>query len=145
MATVFTDLSTQTNTLVTNLGQLWASYTQAKTAAAATTAQQGTLQNIYSEKELVLRDLQRQEDTLNQQYLDQRANPAPKTFFARMGLGTNQDWVLAFFFFSYAILSVMGLIAFSAMSTQPLRVGVFGVLLSIFIGFTMSLLIRWVG
>lgn len=143
--TAFTDIQTATETAKTGLATLWAAYTQAKSLVAKTASEQKSLEQTYAENELVLRDLQRQEDTLNQQYLDQRNDPAPTTFFARIGLGATQDWVLAFFFFGYGLMAFAILVAVMRMSTQPLRVAMFGALVAILIGFVISLLIRFLG
>jgi len=144
-ATTFAAIKPEVDKAVTDLTTAWADYTQAKTGAATTASQTTTLQAAYSEKELVLRELQRQEDTLNQQYLDQRSNPAPTTLFARIGLGATQDWVLAFFFFGYGLMALSVLVAGAKMSAQPLRVMVFGALGATLIGFVLSLLIRYLG
>jgi hypothetical protein len=123
----------------------YATYQQALTNNSATSATAGTAERDIAEKELVLKDLIRQEDTLDQQFLDQRAAPAPQTFFARLGFGTTQDWVLAFFFFAYSVmaLAITGLLL--VISTEKIRLGATAVLAFGVLGVVIALLLRMVG
>ena len=47
-----------------------------------------------------------QEETANENYINSKENPAKYGLFSAVGLSTTQDWVLAYFFFSYAVFSV---------------------------------------
>ena len=47
-----------------------------------------------------------QEETANENYINGKENPAKYGLFSAVGLNTTQDWVLAYFFFAYAVFSV---------------------------------------
>lgn len=130
---------------ITAIQTTYALYQQAQTNNSAAEAKTGTVQRDIAEKDLVLHDLIRQEDTLDQQFLDQRATPAPQMFFARLGLGTTQDWVLAFFFFAYSVmaLAITGLLLI--MSTEKIRLGATAVFAFGVLGIVIALLLRMVG
>ena len=48
-----------------------------------------------------------QEETYNQQYMDAKENPQQFGLFSGVGLRTTQDWVLAYFYFSYICFSIL--------------------------------------
>ena len=54
-----------------------------------------------------LNQLNKSEDTYNQEYLDRKQTLAPPTYFEKMGIRTLQDWVLLGFFSAYAVLAVV--------------------------------------
>ena len=130
---------------LTAIKTTYTAYQQALTNNSAASAKAGTVERDIAEKDLVLRDLIRQEDTLDRQFLDQRLAPAPQTFFARLGLGTTQDWVLAFFFFAYSVmaLAITGLLL--VMSTEKIRLGATAVFAFGVLGVVIALLLRIVG
>lgn len=130
---------------ITAIKTTHAAYQQALTNNSAASAKAGTVQRDITEKDLVLHDLIRQEDTLDQQFLDQRAAPAPQAFFARFGLGTTQDWIIAFFFFAYSVmaLAITGILL--VMSTEKIRVGATAVLAFGLLGIVIALLLRIIG
>ena len=54
-----------------------------------------------------LNQLNKSEETFNQEYLDRKKVAVPPTFFEKLGIRTLQDWVLLGFFTSYAILALV--------------------------------------
>lgn len=48
-----------------------------------------------------------EEETYNEMYLNSKKNPATFGLFSKVGLRNTQDWVLAYFFFSYIVFSVL--------------------------------------
>jgi len=50
--------------------------------------------------------LQIQEETYNEMYLNSKKNPSTFGLFSKVGLRNTQDWVLAYFFFSFVVFSV---------------------------------------
>jgi len=60
---------------------------------------------------LQIQDLERQQQVYDREFLDRKGNPSKLGIFARLGLRTTEDWVLAFFFFSYILFFTMILIA----------------------------------
>ena len=47
-----------------------------------------------------------QEETANENYINSKEKPGKYGLFSAVGLNTSQDWVLAYFFFSYAVFSI---------------------------------------
>jgi hypothetical protein len=54
-----------------------------------------------------LNQLNKSEETYNQEYLDRKQTLVPPTFFEKMGVRTLQDWVLLGFFTAYTILAIV--------------------------------------
>ena len=54
-----------------------------------------------------LNQLNKSEETYNQEYLDRKKILVPPTFFEKMGVRTLQDWVLLGFFTAYTILAIV--------------------------------------
>jgi len=50
--------------------------------------------------------LDSQEETYNEQYLSAKENPKKFGLFGGLGVRTTQDWVFAFFYFSYGIFGL---------------------------------------
>lgn len=48
-----------------------------------------------------------EEETYSEMYLSTKKNPTKFGLFSSVGLSTTQDWLLAYFFFSYIILSIV--------------------------------------
>jgi len=83
-----------------------------------------------------------QEDTYNEVYKNAKINPTNFGLFSKIGLSTMQDWVLAYFYFSYAIFSVLLLLVFVkiAKNKGTAALFVFGVTLSIGVISTLALI-----
>lgn len=64
---------------------------------------QNQLKNINDQ--ITLAEIE--EETHSELYLNTKKNPAKFGLFSSVGLTTTQDWLLAYFFFSYIVLSVV--------------------------------------
>jgi hypothetical protein len=117
----------------------------AKTAQAATLTQNSAIQSSLSDLDLQLRELNRQEETLNKQFLDARKNVAPAGIFARLGLSTMQDWALAAFFFMFGLFGLILTGFLASASIYWGRVAIFGIILTILLMAGSALLIRVLG
>jgi hypothetical protein len=51
-----------------------------------------------------------EEETYNEMYLNNKKNPNTYGLFSKIGLQTTQDWVLAYFFFSYIVFGILVLL-----------------------------------
>ena len=73
--------------------------------------------------------LDSQEETYNEMYINAKENPTNFSLFSKLGLRTTQDWVLAYFFFSYILFSVITMITVIKQSQQKTLMGlsVFGI------------------
>ena len=64
---------------------------------------QNQLKNITDQ--ITLAEIE--EETYSEMYLNTKKKPAKFGLFSKVGLTTTQDWLLAYFFFSYIVLSVI--------------------------------------
>jgi|UniRef100_A0A6C0K467 hypothetical protein len=62
-----------------------------------------------------------EEETYNETYLNLKKNPTTYGLFSKVGLRTTQDWVLAYFFFSYIILSTFIIIVAIKKSVNKIK------------------------
>lgn len=125
-----------------NVQTMYTTYSDLKNAQPSDSGQAEKVQASLAEKQAILRELNRVEDTLNQQYLDYKAQPPSKTFFARIGLTNNQDWTLAFFFLSFGFMMVMLTITLAVQSLAPLRAAGFFLMLTTLLAFIIALVVR---
>ena len=74
-----------------------------------------------------------EEETYDEMYLNAKKNPGSYGLFSSVGLRTTQDWVLAYFFFAYIVISVFIVLTALKESVDKLwtAVAVSGVLLAI--------------
>ncbi len=130
---------------ITNITATYPQYTTALTSQSTTIDQNRVITSENSELDLKIRELNRQEELLNKQFLDARKNIAPAGAFARLGLSTMQDWTLAAFFF-YLGLFGMSLTFFLANNTlYPGRVILFGICMTAILMAGSAVLIRMLG
>ena len=85
--------------------------------------------------------LDSQEETYNEMYLNAKENPTNFGLFSKLGLRTTQDWVIAYFFFSYILFSIFTMITVIKQSEQKTMAGlaVFGIAFVIGVFATVSL------
>jgi membrane-bound ClpP family serine protease len=89
-----------------------------------------------------LNQLNKSEETYNQEYLDRKKIVVPPTFFEKIGIRTLQDWVLLGFFTSYGILALvfsLYITRFAGENRLPV-LGVVGVL-AIVLGLIIAMII----
>jgi hypothetical protein len=68
------------------------------------------LKSLQAQKQAILDKItlaEIEEETHNEMYLNTKKRPGTYGLFSKVGLQTTQDWVLAYFFFSYAVLSIL--------------------------------------
>ena len=132
------------NSMLGAIDTMYTEYTTIQSQQQAELARVAEIQAETTAQELELRELNRIESTLEQQYLDYKAAPpAAKGFFARFGLSLMQDWALAFFFAAYVGLALIVILVLAYESQgQKIRVVSFFGLLFLLVGFLISLLIR---
>jgi hypothetical protein len=97
------------NLLVT-LPSIYSTYSANNNSLGTYSSETTSLNNEIKELNLKLRDLDRQEQTYDREFLDRKQNPSTSGIFYRIGLRTTEDWVMAFFFFSYILFVFMCLI-----------------------------------
>jgi hypothetical protein len=142
--TALSALSSMTSS-ITDIQTKHALYLTAKTNQSATLTSNTNLNTQNSELELELRELSRQEETLNKQFLDARKNVAPAGVFARLGLSTMQDWVLAAFFFTFGLFGIILTMFLASNSLFAGRVVLFGIIMTVILMASAAMLIRVLG
>ena len=98
-----------TNLLIT-LPSMYSSYSLNINSLGAHNTETTNLNNEIKELNLKLHDLDRQQQTYDREFLDRKQNPSTSGIFYRVGLRTTEDWVMAFFFFSYILFVFVCLI-----------------------------------
>jgi hypothetical protein len=94
----------------------------------ANTSQKGNidtvdLKSLQTQKQTILDKItlaEIEEETHNEMYLNTKKNPGSYGLFSKVGLQTTQDWVLAYFFFSYVVLSIVVILTSVSVSTSKL-------------------------
>lgn len=130
---------------ITEITNTYNLYKTAKTNQATTMTQNQALNASISDMDLVLRELGREEETLNKQFMDARKTVAPTGILARAGLSTMQDWSLAAFFFTFGLFLLVVTAFLASASMYWIRVVVFGLVLTAILLGGSALLIRILG
>lgn len=86
-----------------------------------------------------------EEETYDEMYLNAKKGPGNYGLFSQVGLRTTQDWVLAYFFFAYVVVSIFMVLTALKESVDKLWTGmaVSGVMLAI--GLVFFLMIIYLG
>jgi len=94
------------------------------------------LKSLQAQKQTILDKItlaEIEEETHNEMYLNTKKRPGTYGLFSKVGLQTTQDWVLAYFFFSYIVLSILILLTILQTSVNKMMtvLSVAGVLFAI--------------
>jgi hypothetical protein len=85
--------------------------------------------------------LDAQEETYNEQYLDAKENPKKFGLFGNLGVRTTQDWVFAFFYFSYAIFGFLLLLTLVKNSQRKFMTALYVTGIGLFVTLIITLLL----
>ncbi len=138
-------LNTQIDQLIHTSRLAFTDYVATKRANEAVLEQRIRSNTLLAEKESNLRELDRLTSTYEQEFLDRQKHPKPKSFFGRLGLLSVQDWVLALYFFSYAVFFIMVFVLAMKYSTQRLRAGAALFILFLIVGYGSTAAILLLG
>ena len=86
---------------------------------------QAVLSEQEHDREQILGELNRMEETYDTEFVERRASPAGNPALKILGLNTTQDKVIAFFYFAYVLFSVAVIWYFLRVSTQKIRAFLF--------------------
>ena len=123
------------DTTVTNLFQ---QYKAGQTASASLTNQSSVLKAELDSLNTKLTNIKKTGDTYDREFIDRSAGKNNMGFFRRRGITTLQDWLLFFFFLSYAIICIIVIVYSTAMSTQKALTFGMTFFLSVVVGVMMS-------
>jgi hypothetical protein len=103
------------------------------------------LKSLREQKQTILDKItlaETEEETHNEMYLNTKKRPGTYGLFSKVGLQTTQDWVLAYFFFSYIALSILILLTALQISVNKILtvLSVSGVLFAIGLVFFLFIL-----
>lgn len=112
-------------------------------AATTSTTQSTTLTN--SKLELELRELKRELQTMNKQYLDATVSRPAGSRFHAIGLSTFEDWTVAAFFFTFALFGLVLTGYVASLSITPWRVTIFGLILTVILLGIAGILLQSLG
>jgi hypothetical protein len=95
-------------------------YIAAKTNVQPFLDQQTKLTNAARDSVHRLNELNQLDETYTKTYLDFKENPPSGGIFAKHGLRTTQDWVIALFYLSLVVFSIVILLYAFVKSTQKI-------------------------
>jgi hypothetical protein len=89
--------------------EFFTTYINAKNASSVISLieQKQQLEGGARDKIHRLNELNHLDETYTQTYLDSKAHPIKGGVFARYGFHSTQDWILAFYYFSFTLFSVI--------------------------------------
>ena len=112
-------------------------YTLAKGASSSTVNQNNTLQGELDQLKARLANIRQESEKYDREFLDYSSGGGSSRF-TRWGISTLQDWLLLFFFFSYAFICVFLIVfatnaagfSISTLVSQVVGAIVFGIMMS---------------
>ncbi len=132
------------NSQLTKLSEEYSAYDIAKKRMEPTTTRTQTTTAMNLKMELELRELKRELQRMNKQYLD-ATTAKPPSGFHKLGLSTFEDWTLAAFFFTFALFGIVLTGYFASLSAVPWRVSIFGLVLTAMVLGVSFVLLRALG
>jgi Flp pilus assembly protein TadB len=104
--------------LLIGLPNQYSMYSSQSLSTGSYSKESANLQEQIQDLNLKIQDLDRQEETYDREFLDRKNNPPTVGLFNKMGLRTTEDWVIAYFFFSYFVFVLLCLINVLIYSTK---------------------------
>jgi hypothetical protein len=138
-----TPMETITSLFIT-LPNQYSIYSAQSSNSGSYMADSRNIDNNIQALNLQLQDLDRQEQTYDREFLDRKNNPSKKGFFHKIGLRTTEDFVLAYFFFSYVMFFLILFIMIQFYSTTRVYASALVVAAGLIFGFlTLYLMYRY--
>jgi len=134
------------NTLLTEVNQLFADTTtkyprflEIKMQRQPDIEGQTKAQEIQREKEQILNELNRIEETYDADYLERKAAPPQRSIMTILGLKTTQDKTIALFYLAYVLFSIAFTLYIIRLSTKKIIAGSFILVILTGIGILLTL------
>lgn len=121
----FNTLVTSARFLLTTTADTFQQYSDLKAQRQPLLDQRVVLQEKERDREQILGELNRMEETYDTEFLERKASPAVNPAMRILGLNTTQDKAVAFFYFAYVLFSVAVILYFLRVSTQKIRAFLF--------------------
>jgi hypothetical protein len=100
-------LAESINSLFLNLTTMYSIYSIQNASISSYLNESDSLDKQLQKLNLQLQELTRQEETYDREFLDRKQNPPNRGIFYKVGLRTTEDWVIAYFFFSYMMFVIV--------------------------------------
>ena len=113
----YTTTKSMLDTTATNL---FNQYEASLRVSSSLTQQSSVLQANLNSLNTKLTNIKKTADTYDREFIDRSAGKNNIGFFRKRGISTLQDWLLFFFFLSYAVICITIIIYSTAMSTQKI-------------------------
>ena len=141
--TIVADPAAPITSLGPTLRNQYAIYSTQSPNNASYLADSKNLDNKIQGLNLQLQQINRQEETYDREFLDRKSNPSKKGFLYRMGLRTTEDFVFAYFFFSYIIFFFILLVTVQLYSTTKVFASAIVVGSGLIFGLTALYFLYW--
>jgi len=135
------DITAEIQSSLTDLQYIFVVYLANLPNMASYKAESTALLEEASELDRQLQEYDRIENAYDREFMDRKNNPVSRGFFTNMGLLTTQDWVLAFFFLSYIIFSIVIFIKIVLNAGDKMKASAFVFVITCVLGITMTSII----
>lgn len=121
----FRDLSTETKQLLVTTSTNFQGYITLKAQRQPIIDNNIKVQSDLHDTEQILNELNRMEETYEEDYLERKAAPSQRSIMTILGLKTTQDKVIALFYLAYVLFSIAFTLYVVRLSTKKIIAGSF--------------------
>jgi hypothetical protein len=101
------DIQTEIEASIVELQDLYPNYLSNIQNKIPNQLARNTLTSELSDTNRALEEYDRVEEVYDREFIDRTENPPSVGLFSNLGLITTQDWVLAYFYISYILFSIL--------------------------------------
>jgi hypothetical protein len=135
----FNDLSTNTNSLLADTATRFQQYMDLKSQRQTIIDQNTQVQATMHDRQQILNELNRMEQTYDEDYLERKAAPPQRSIMTILGLKTTQDKAIALFYLAYVLFSIAFTLYIVRLSTKKIIAGSFILLILTGVGILLTL------
>ena len=135
----FNDLSTNVNQLMVTTSDKFQQYLSIKSQRQPIINQNTEVQTELRDKQQILNELNRMEETYDEDYLERKAAPTQRSIMTTLGLKTTQDKAIALFYLAYVLFSIAFTLYIIRLSTKKIIAGSFILVILTGIGILLTL------
>jgi len=135
----FNDLATNTNQLLASTATTFQQFMSLKTQRQPIVDDNTKAQAVLHEKQQILNELNRIEETYDADYLERKATPSQRSIMTLLGLKTTQDKAIALFYLAYVLFSISLTLYIVRLSTKKIIAGSFILVILTGIGILLTL------
>ena len=135
----FRDLSTETKQLLVTTSTNFQGYITLKAQRQPIIDNNIKVQSDLHDTEQILNELNRMEETYEEDYLERKAAPSQRSIMTILGLKTTQDKVIALFYLAYVLFSIAFTLYIVRLSTKKIIAGSFILVILTGLGILLTL------